>query len=185
MPDATDRPAITPDLKVGALLDAYPELEDVLIDVAPAFKKLRNPVLRRTVAKLTSLRQAAQVGGVSLGELIGRLRAAVGDAEEWSGDERVSTHPDERPEWLDAGTVIETFNAITLIESGGQPLPTVMAALKRLDPGQLYAIITPFMPAPMIDKAREAGYQTWTEQTGETEFRTTFRSVSSRQGRTK
>ncbi|MFH1755446.1 MAG: DUF1858 domain-containing protein, partial [Candidatus Latescibacterota bacterium] len=63
MTDDTNRPSITPDMKVSALLEAYPELEDVLIGIAPAFKKLRNPVLRRTVAKLTSLRQAAQVGG--------------------------------------------------------------------------------------------------------------------------
>ncbi len=58
MADGANRPAITPDLKLGDLLDAYPELEDVLIEIAPAFRKLRNPVLRRTVAKLTSLRQA-------------------------------------------------------------------------------------------------------------------------------
>ena len=47
--------------KVAALLDAYPELEGVLIGIAPPFKKLRNPVLRRSVAKVASLRQAAAV----------------------------------------------------------------------------------------------------------------------------
>ena len=58
----TDRPLITPETKVGALLDAYPELEAVLIELAPPFRKLKNPVLRRTVARLTSLAQAAKVG---------------------------------------------------------------------------------------------------------------------------
>ncbi len=50
---------ITPQTKVKELLDAYPELEPVLIDMAPAFKKLRNPVLRRTIARVTSIKQAA------------------------------------------------------------------------------------------------------------------------------
>jgi len=42
-----------------------------------------------------------------------------------------------------------------------------MSALKDLGPGQMYAIITPFVPAPMLEKANEAGYQAWTEQSGE------------------
>ncbi|MHC4830644.1 MAG: DUF1858 domain-containing protein [Planctomycetota bacterium] len=42
---------ITPETKVAQLLQHYPELEETLIAMAPAFKKLRNPVLRRSVAK--------------------------------------------------------------------------------------------------------------------------------------
>ncbi len=61
---------ITPSITVHALLDAYPELEEVLICIAPPFKKLRNPILRRTVAKVATLKQAASVGGVSIDELI-------------------------------------------------------------------------------------------------------------------
>ncbi|MEO2194672.1 MAG: DUF1858 domain-containing protein [bacterium] len=41
---------ITPSTKVAELLAAYPELEAVLIGMAPPFKKLKNPVLRRSVA---------------------------------------------------------------------------------------------------------------------------------------
>src|SRR5262249_41576159 len=70
----TMKPAIDPDTTVGALLDAYPEAEAVLIDLAPAFAKLRNPVVRRTVAKVATLEHAAKIGGVSLRTLIGKLR---------------------------------------------------------------------------------------------------------------
>ena len=34
---------ITPSTKVSELLDAYPELEETLIGIAPPFKKLGNP----------------------------------------------------------------------------------------------------------------------------------------------
>jgi hypothetical protein len=44
---------ILPTTKVGALLDRYPELEDILIGLAPPFKKLKNPLLRKGVAKIT------------------------------------------------------------------------------------------------------------------------------------
>jgi hypothetical protein len=167
-----ERPAITPDLKVGELLAAYPELEDELIAIAPPFAKLRNPVLRRTVAKITSLRQAASVGGVSLGAMIGRLRQAAGITEEWQGDEKDSTM--SRPDWLDQVQVVSTHDARREIEEGGHPLPKVMAALQSLQPGQAHVLITPFVPAPMVDKVREQEFAAWTEEVGKEEFHNTF-----------
>ena len=72
--------SITPDSKVAALLESYPELEDVLIAIAPPFKKLKNPVLRRSVAKVASLRQGAAVGGIGIDQMVNPLRAQVGQA---------------------------------------------------------------------------------------------------------
>ena len=69
---------IEPSTKVAALLDRFPELEDVLIEMAPPFKKLRNPILRRSVAKIASLRHAAAAGRLPVDELVNRLRAQVG-----------------------------------------------------------------------------------------------------------
>jgi len=168
-----DRPAITPDLKIGQLLEAYPELEDELIAVAPTFEKLRNPVLRRTVAKITTLQQAAAVGGVSLGELIGRLRRAAGLDEPWQ-DGDAAAEAGNKPAWVDGVEVVSTRDARPEIERGEHPLPMVMAAVRDLQPGQAYVLITPFVPAPMIDKITEMGFLTWTEQAGPEEFRTVF-----------
>ncbi len=47
---------ITPSVTVYALLEAYPELEEVLIGIAPPFKKLKNPFLRRSVAKVATIK---------------------------------------------------------------------------------------------------------------------------------
>lgn len=44
---------ISPETKIGALLDRFPNLERALLEMAPEFKKLRNPILRKTVAKIT------------------------------------------------------------------------------------------------------------------------------------
>jgi uncharacterized protein (DUF2249 family) len=165
-----EKPVITPDLKVGALLKSYPELEEVLIGIAPVFKKLRNPVLRRTVAKLTSLRQAAKVGGVSLGDMISTLRVAVGQEEEWNQEGEDDETNQERPAWLTDKTDIEQYDAREDIESGGHPLPTVMSAVAKLKAGQAYAITTPFLPAPMIDQLEQKGYKTWSEQKGKEHF---------------
>jgi len=167
-----DRPAISPDLKVAAFLEAYPELEETLIKTVPAFEKLRNPVLRRTVAKVTTLRQAARVGGVSVGDLIGRLRLASGDEVEWKPEEEDSMNT--RPAWLDTVSMKGELDAREMIEKGGHPLPEVMAALKELQPGEGYALVAPFAPAPLIDQARSQGYEAWTEERGPEDFLTTF-----------
>lgn len=45
---------ITPSVTAHELLEAYPELEDVLIGIAPPFKKLKNPLLRKSVAKMAT-----------------------------------------------------------------------------------------------------------------------------------
>ena len=50
---------ITPSTRVAEMLDNYPELEDTLIGIAPPFKKLKNPVLRKTIAKMSSKGVAA------------------------------------------------------------------------------------------------------------------------------
>jgi hypothetical protein len=77
-----DKPLVTANLKVGTLPEAYPKAEQVLVDLAPPFRKLRNPVLRRTVARVTSLAQAARVANIPLSDLIQALRRAVGQADE-------------------------------------------------------------------------------------------------------
>jgi len=68
---------ITPSVTVKSLLDAYPELEDVLINIAPPFKKLKNPLLRKSVAKVATIKHIASVGGIPLDELINKIREAI------------------------------------------------------------------------------------------------------------
>ena len=51
-----DKIDITPSVTVHNLVGAFPELEDVLIGIAPPFKKLRNPLLRKSVAKVARVK---------------------------------------------------------------------------------------------------------------------------------
>ena len=72
---------ITPKTKVLDIIEAYPVLEDVLISYVPAFEKLKNPLLRRTVGKVATLQQAALIGNVSVGDLVNYLREKIGQNE--------------------------------------------------------------------------------------------------------
>ena len=84
----------------------------------------------------------------------------------------MSDSPD-RPAWV-AQSEIELFDARESIRSGGHPLPQALAAVDKLQPGQAYAIVTPFRPTPMIDKIAAKGLATWTEQKGPDHFITYF-----------
>jgi len=72
------RPPITPQTRVGAILAAYPELEKALLEFSPHFEKLKNPILRKTVARVATLETAAATAGVNVADLVAHLRRAAG-----------------------------------------------------------------------------------------------------------
>ena len=102
--------SITPESKLGELLERWPALVEVLIELSPHFRALKNPVLRRTVAKVATLRQVSKVSGVSLATLIERLRAGAGLSPLAFTDEGGSG-PAERPPWAVEGAVMGTLDA--------------------------------------------------------------------------
>lgn len=168
---------ITPQTKVGELLDAYPELESVLIEIAPQFKKLRNPILRRTVARVTSLAQAARVGNVPIGDMVQSLRRQVGQPDlevEASATVSAEITANPAPEWMDQEVIVGSLDARPMIDAGEQPLGRVMQQLGSLQPGEIFELITPFEPAPLIDKATARGYRVWTTVRSTDEHRTYF-----------
>ncbi len=125
---------ITPKTKVLELIETYPQLEDVLIEYAPAFKNLKNPVLRRTVAKIATLQQAAAIGGVKTEELINRLRKEVG--QEILSDETGSVYNYLKPEWFSEEKIVKQLNASEMLAAGEHPVNQVIADLSHLEAGK-------------------------------------------------
>jgi hypothetical protein len=163
-----DKLLITPKTKVLQLLEAYPQLESVLIGMVPAFKKLQNPALRRTVAKVASLQQAAAVGGVNTGELINRLRREVG--QDLYAEGAGTAYGTSRPAWFDAGRVAMELDARPLLAAGEQPVNQAMADFVAMAPGTIYKLSAPFLPAPLIDKGTSLGLQHWLVKESEESF---------------
>lgn len=165
---------ITPETRVGKLLDEHPELEETLLDMSPAFSKLKNPVLRKTVAKVATLRQVSQVGNVDLGKLINTLRAAIGQDVEYTAEEALSEKSTSPPDWYRELKVKEVYDARDDIEKGEQPIGKALSRIRNLDNDGIFELITPFPPAPLIDKSKEMGYTYYTEERGPEEYHTFF-----------
>jgi len=164
---------ITPETKISALFDCYPQLEEVLIEMAPAFKKLRNPILRKTIAKVATLRQVAQIGDVSLSAMINKLRETAGLTDEIDfNDEQIVSNTS--PNWFDTANIVKSLDASPIIESGQQPINQVLEELKGLKPGEIYELITPFVPAPLIERVKKKGFKAWSKNEKSELVRTYF-----------
>lgn len=147
---------IGPRSKVGEVLDAYPQLEETLIGLAPAFEKLRNPILRRTVARVATLESAARVGGVDPGALVAALRRAAGLAESESPMAATALADDEAPWLLDAQVAL-SIDADAELDEGRHPAGRVEAAWRGLGAGSAIEIVASFRPEPLIERLRGRG----------------------------
>lgn len=150
---------ITPKTKVLQLIEAYPQLEAVLIGYVPAFKKLQNPVLRKTVARIATLQQAAAIGNVKIEDLINKLRSEIG--QDLFNQKENNMYNTEKPGWFDESQIAAGLDARPILAAGEHPVNQVIADLKSLEQGKIYKLTAPFLPAPLIDKAASLNYDHW------------------------
>ncbi|MFC2087368.1 DUF1858 domain-containing protein [Bacteroidota bacterium] len=164
---------ISPQTKVSELITIYPELEEVLFDLSPAFRKLKNPVLKKTVARVTTLQQAAKVGNINVNDLINHLRKEVG--QEISGFQEEKMNSDaNKPIWLIQKKVVKTLDVRKLIDCNENPLPLILSETRKLKTNQILKLITSFIPAPVIDKLKDKGFEFFTQKVTENEIHTFF-----------
>ena len=167
----TNKLQITPQTIVADLLNNYPELEDKLIEIAPVFKNLKNPVLRKTIAKVTSLKQAAVIGNVALPTLINELRKTVGQ-DIFITDNEKSIANTDKPGWVKEENTKLTYDAIEDLENGVHPVSKVVKDIETLSGDELYLLISPFIPLPLIDIVNKKGFIAHSEKTDENKFST-------------
>lgn len=166
---------ITPKTKVLQLIQHYPELEEILISVVPAFKKLKNPILRQTVAKVATLQQAAGIGNIKVEDLINRLRREVGQDDVCLSEANKYNHI--KPDWFEQNKVTQSLDAGELLKQGEHPVNQVMADLKALPQGDIYEMTAPFVPVPLIDKATSMDYMHWIQKENESCVKIYFTKV--------
>lgn len=149
-------------IKVSDLLDAYPQLEGTLLELSPAFSKLRNPILRRTVAKVTTLQQAAKVAGISPILLLETLRQAAGLPIDNSNESiDIENEQKDKPEWFGEMNIIIRFDARPIIESGENPMQEIIRLSKELQNNQIMELTAPFKPVPIMDLLKSKGFEVW------------------------
>ncbi len=150
---------ISPKTKVGELLDNYPEMENVLMNLSPAFEKLKNPVLRKTVARVASLQQIAVVGGINVDLIVNRLRKELGQNSEIDNNIKSEYVSSGIPDWFDKSKIIMTFDASPIINSGDSPMADILNHTSKLNEGEIFELRSPFIPAPIVDLLQKRGFR--------------------------
>ncbi len=164
---------ITPSITVHKLLGEYPELEDKLIALAPPFQKLRNPALRRSVAKIATLKNIASVANIPLNELIDTINQEIGNSS--SGE----VYKDEvyftpQPAWFSADKVTTSVVEGKDGDKDKMTVVTLLREAKKLKDGEILEFVTTFLPAPGIDSMKSKGYLVWVSKSDNNTIRSCF-----------
>jgi hypothetical protein len=79
------------------------------------------------------------------------------------------------PAWLNKDKIKISLDARPLLAQGIHPLEQVQRESDALQPGEIFEIVTPFPPAPMIEKMGAAGFETHSETGEDGMFHTYFK----------
>ncbi len=180
----SDRTApVAPTDRVSDVIARDEALVDVFVRAAPHFSKLRNRAMRRVMARLITVEQAARTAGISPDTLVRDLNSALG----------IAVHPDEArssasknevakggamPEpgghGQPGGGVREAADAASPtrpvdapvrevdvredLRTGNEPFSKIMAAVAALGDGEILRLRTTFEPVPLFTVLGKRGF---------------------------
>ena len=146
--------------KIAALLKHHPDALEAIVSIAPDFKKLRNPILRKLMAGRTSISMASKVGGCSPEDFF-RVLAPLGfevDSSAVLVEDKVDNTP--LPEYLTSldKSQIKEFDVRQILASGQDPLRAIQEKVKDLKNIEVLVIINNFEPVPLIKLLEKQGF---------------------------
>jgi len=158
---------INANTKIAAILKQDARTLDVLVCISPAFRKLRNPVLRKLMAGRTSITTAARLGGCTVEDFFKRLeplgfkvdgQAQLEGAKQQAVPAFVTTLTKEKLVEIDVRPVLE---------AGSDPLAMILGKLKTLQPGWVLKLTNSFEPTPLLSLLQKKGFRTYVNHVNE------------------
>ena len=173
---------ISQDMRVSEMLKRHPETLEALVRFHPHFRMLRNPVLRKTMARLVTVAQAARVAGVAVEDLLLALNTAIGQRDAYLmqapparkaalvAKAAPAAPASEKPAFLQnlPPERIRTLDVRSHLEAGEDPFHRIMAAVRELPREQVLHLVVPFEPLPLYEVMAQRGFRHWSESAGET-----------------
>ena len=168
MTTRTDDEPILASWKISEVLHQHPDLLDALVELSPAFAKLRNPLMRKVQSRLVTVAQAAEIAGIPPAELTRALNQAAGltSAERTVEDRTDSTQaqPPPRPDWVETAQVVEVLDVRPAMARGEEPFHAIMKTASSVPPGSAFRLLVGFEPLPLYDALAKLGFDHWTSR---------------------
>ena len=165
---------VTKDTKISKILKEKPEAIDVIAGINSNFKKLQNPILRRSLATRVSVKDAARIGKVPVNDFLKVLEKVGFDVEYVTGNAPNDNvrHP-LPPDFSDKEIV--TLDVRPIINEGKDPFGYINKTAKQIKPEQILLIINDFEPIPLIDYLTRKNFVHWMTQDQDGNYLTYFK----------
>ena len=161
------RPAgpVTAGERVSDVLDRDEALIEVFARHSPNFARLRNRAMRRVMAPLVTVEQAARIAGVPVGALLRDLNAALGGAEAAASPAAAIEAPaaaavSRRP----VGASEVELDVRPLLRAGDEPFSRIMATVAALGAHEVLHLRATFEPLPLLAVMAKRGFLSETEE---------------------
>ena len=171
---------------VADVIAADPGAVERLANLHSAFRKLRNPILRRTMARLVTLGDAARIAGLPVETVVaaanGEAVAAVPD----EAGESASSEVEPAPPWMatldrEAATRLDVR---PMFDRGEPPLGEIMRAAATIADGGTLIVEAPFDPAPLHRALARKGFVSYAEPIAPDHWRVYFHRTAAAQPET-
>ena len=164
---------VTAATKISKILKEKPEAIDVIAGINANFKKLQNPILRRSLATRVSVRDAARIGKVPVEQFLKALEGIGFEVEYPTGEAPVEKMHIMPPDF--SGREIVELDVRPIIAQGKDPFGYINKVAKNIKPEQILLIINDFEPIPLIDYLIGKNFVHWMKQDDEGNYLTYFK----------
>jgi uncharacterized protein (DUF2249 family) len=176
---------VAPTDRVSDVIARDESLVDVFVRAAPHFSKLKNRAMRRVMARLITVEQAARTAGIPPEKLVRDLNSALGLGARADAAERA--RPAGEAARSDAGSAspaaapIRPANAPVReldvredLRSGNEPFSKIMAAVAALGDDEVLRLRATFEPVPLFTVLGKRGFVHQSEEHGEEDWSVWF-----------
>jgi len=158
--------------KLKEALDSIPSALEYIVNLNPHdFSRLNNPVMRKYMSPRITLARVAAMAQIPERDLLNQLNRMAGN-KIISADANceVPQSPQEKPIWLTDDVPLRIIDVMEIDDAVGDPMPPIMSALRRLQPGEVGLLKHRWEPQPLYDIWNKTGIEWFTIQVAEMEW---------------
>jgi uncharacterized protein (DUF2249 family) len=162
--------------KVCDVLARDERLVEVFARQSPHFGKLRNPGLRRVMARLVTVEQAARICGAPIETLVNELNRARGieaPADGASPADVQTAAVTAAPRFAPGACVVE-LDVREDLRQGREPFSRIMGAVAALGGDEVLCLRATFEPVPLFSVMAKRGFDHAAEQLAADDWRVWF-----------
>jgi len=145
--------------KISKILKQKPEAIDIIADINANFKKLQNPILRRSLATRVSVSDAARIGKVDVNDFLKALEGIGFEVDYSQNDDAKSDLTTIPPDF--SNKEIVTLDVRPIIAEGKDPFGHINKVAKKIKPEQVLLIINDFEPIPLVEYLVSKNFIHW------------------------